>query len=324
MSDADRVEEHGGTGHAPRVSVILPTRNRVSMLKQALRSVLEQEGVDLEVIVIDEASADETPAELRRISDWRLVVIRNDAPKGVAAARNAAIDVARGEWIAFLDDDDVLAPDNFRMQLARAGSDQVVLLYSGRVEVDEELSPQHLTPARDPQDLARRMLIGNVVGPPSGVLVRADALDSVGGFDESFSALADWDLWIRVAELGSAAISPEPLLAYRRHPGSMTVARADEVLEEFERLRRKHRKAAEAAGIEFGGNFVAPWRAGRDLAEGRRLRAARTYTRLAIAERRPRDALRALAALGGRRIERLGRAVEARGTPRPEWLQRYA
>jgi glycosyltransferase involved in cell wall biosynthesis len=293
------------------------------MLKQALRSALDQEDVEVEVIAIDEGSSDDTPAELRRIDDPRLVVIRHDEPRGVAGARNAAIGVAQGEWIAFLDDDDLLGPDNFRTQLARADSDRVVFLYSGRIEVDEALSPQHLTPARDPEGLARRMLIGNVVGPPSGVLVRADTLARVGGFDESFSALADWDLWIRVATVGSAAISPESLLAYRRHPGSMTVARADEVLDEFERLRRKHREAAEAAGIEFGENFVAPWLAGRDLAGGRRLKAARTYARLAVAEHRPRDVFRALAALGGKRIERLGRSVESRVTPRPEWLQRY-
>jgi len=309
--------------HSPRASVILPTRDRCSMLKQALGSVLDQEDVDLEAIVIDEGSSDETPAELARIEDRRLVVIRHDQPRGVAGARNVAIDAAQGEWIAFLDDDDVLSPGNFRTQLARADSDRVVLLYSGRLEVDEALSPLHLTPARDPEGLARRMLSGNLVGPPSGVLVRADALDRVGGFDESFSALADWDLWIRVAAVGSAAISPEPLLAYRRHAGSMTVARADEVLGEFERLRQKHRKAAEAAGIEFGENFVGPWLAGRDLAKGRRLRAARAYARLAVAKHEPRDVFRALAALGGKRIERLGRSVESRVTPRPEWLQRY-
>ncbi len=308
---------------ALQVSVVLPTRNRSAMLRQAIGSALTQEGVEIEVIVVDDASSDDTPEQLARINDRRLTVFRNDAPKGPAAARNVAIDAAQGDWIAFLDDDDVLGPDNFRTQLARADSDRVVLLYSGRVEVDEGLSPQHVIPAWDPERLARRMLIGNVVGPPSGVLVRAAALDRVGGFDESFSALADWDLWIRVATVGSAAISPEPLLAYRRHPGSMTVARGDEVLDEFERLRQKHWGAAEAAGIEFGENFVGRWLAGRDRAEGRRLRAARSYARLAVAKRNPRDALRALAALGGKRVERLGRAVESRATERPEWLQRY-
>jgi glycosyltransferase involved in cell wall biosynthesis len=307
----------------PQVSVALPTRDRWPMLKQALGSTLDQQGVRVEVIVVDECSSDETPFQLQGIGDERVTVVRNEEPRGPAAARNAAIERARGEWIAFLDDDDILAPENFRTQLAQADSDQVALLYGGRVEVDQALTVVHRTRPAKPEGLARRMLVNNVIGGPSGVLVRAKALKRAGVFDASFSALADWDLWIRVATVGSAASSPEPLLAYRRHPGSMTVARADEVLDEFERLRQKHRETAEAAGIEFGVNFVAPWLAGRDLAQGRRLKAARTYARLAVAERRPRDVVRALAALGGKRIERLGRSVESRVTPRPDWLQRY-
>lgn len=308
----------------PRVSVVLPTRDRWPMLSQALRSALEQREVALEVIVVDEASSDETPAELDLIEDPRLIVIRHTAPAGVARARNEAIAVARGEWVAFLDDDDLLAPDNFRIQLAVSGEPEVVMLYSGRVEVTEDLAVQHMTPPRDPENLAQRLLIGNVVGPPSGVMVRADALSSVNGFDETFSAVADWDLWIRLAGLGEARTSEEPLLAYRRHVGSMTVAKADEVLGEFERLREKHAAAAARAGIEFGGNFVGSWVAGRELAEGRRLRAALSYARMAVAERSRRDLLRVVAALGGRRVERLGRALESRATPRPEWLERYA
>jgi glycosyltransferase involved in cell wall biosynthesis len=294
------------------------------MLSQALRSALEQQDVDLEVIVIDEGSSDETPSELGRIDDPRLVVIRHDTPEGVARARNSAIDRARGDWIAFLDDDDLLAPHNFRTQLAHAADRQVVLLYGGRVEVDETLRVQHMSPARDPEGLARTILLRNVVGPPSGVLARADSLERVGGFDENFSAMADWDLWIRLARLGDARISDEPLLAYRRHPGSMTVAKADEVLDEFERLRTKHGSAAAAEGIEFAPGFVRPWIAGRDLAEGRRIRAARAYARMAIAGRSKRDVFRALAAFGGKRIERIGRAMESRATPRPGWLDRYA
>jgi glycosyltransferase involved in cell wall biosynthesis len=309
---------------ATEVSVVLPTRNRWGMLGQALRSAFEQQDVDLEVIVIDEASSDETPAGLGRIDDPRLTVIRHDAPEGVARARNAAIERARGRWISFLDDDDLLAPDNFRTQLGHAEDPSVVLLYSGRVEVDEALTVQHLSPPNDPEGLERRILLGNVVGPPSGVLVRSDALERVGAFDESFSAMADWDLWIRIATLGPAKVSTEPLLAYRRHSGSMTVAKGDEVLDEFERLGAKHGPAAATQGIEFGAEFVGPWVASRDLAEGRRLRAARGYARLAVRERSRRNLMRALAAIGGRRLERLGRAMESRATPRPEWLERYA
>jgi glycosyltransferase involved in cell wall biosynthesis len=309
---------------ARSVSIVLPTRDRWPMFSQALRSALDQRGVDHEVIVVDEGSADRTPSELARVDDDRLVVVRHDAPEGVARARNDAIAVAKGEWIAFLDDDDLLAPDNLRTQLVKGSDADVVMLYSGRVEVSADLTVQHMTPPRDPQNLAHRLLIGNVIGPPSGVLVRSDALARAGGFDESFSAVADWDLWIRLARQGEARASPEPLLAYRRHAGSMTVAKADGVLDEFERLSKKHAALAASEGVAFGGNFVGSWLAGRELAEGRRIRAALSYGRMALAERSGRDVLRALAALGGRPVERIGRALESRATDRPEWLERYA
>src|SRR6266487_2827744 len=106
---------------ASQVSVVLPTRNRSSMLMQALSSALGQEDVRVEVIVIDEGSSDDTPERLERIEDERLSVLRHDPAKGVAPARNAAIARANGEWIAFLDDDDLWAPQNLRTQLAAAG-----------------------------------------------------------------------------------------------------------------------------------------------------------------------------------------------------------
>jgi glycosyltransferase involved in cell wall biosynthesis len=308
----------------PKVSLVLPTQNRWPMLSQALRSVLEQEEVELEAIVVDDGSSDDTTERLGRIDDPRLIVIRHDVPTGVARARNDAIERARGEWVGFLDDDDLIAPANFRTQLAHAGDPGVVMLYSGRVEVDDSLAVQHLTRGWGSHDLARRLMRGNVVGPPSGVLVRATALDRVGGFDESFSAMADWDLWIRLSRIGAGAWSPEPLLAYRRHAGSMTVAKADEVIGEFERLREKHRAEAAAAGVEFGSGFVPAWLASRDAAEGRRLKAARAFARRAVEDRDVRDLVRAVAALGGKRLERFGRAVEGRMTARPEWLERYA
>jgi glycosyltransferase involved in cell wall biosynthesis len=308
----------------PQVSVVLPTQNRWPMLSQALRSVLEQEGVELEAIVVDDGSSDETPDRLGQIDDPRLVVIRHETPTGVARARNEAIERARGRWVAFLDDDDLLAPDNFRVQLAHTDDPRVVLLYSGRVEVDGTLAVQHQTLGRPADDLAPRLLDVNVVGPPSGVLVRADALDRVGGFDETLSAMADWDLWIRLSQVGPAAVSPEPLLAYRRHAGSMTVAKADEVIGEFERLRDKHEAAAAARGVEFGAGFLPYWQPTRDFAEGHRLKAARGWARKAVRDRSLRDVARAGVVLGGKPLERLSRAAEGRRTPRPDWLERYA
>ena len=101
------------------VSVVIPTRNRTALLAMTLRSVLRQRDVTLEVIVVDEAaSTDDTGARLAAIRDPRLRVIHHDAPRGLPAARNHGAEEARGEWLAFIDDDDLWAPDKIGAILA--------------------------------------------------------------------------------------------------------------------------------------------------------------------------------------------------------------
>jgi hypothetical protein len=155
-------------------------------------------------------------------------------------------------------------------------------------------------------------------------VVQAELLQQVGRFDERLSALADWDLWIRAARGGVVGGCPEPLVACRSHPQNMMVAEVDEIVADFELLREKYGKDARQAGIEFGANVLGRWTAARELASGRRLKAARGYLGVAARDRSPRDVARALGALGGDLFRRLGRYAEARITPRPDWLDRYA
>jgi glycosyltransferase involved in cell wall biosynthesis len=309
---------------APQVSVVLPTRNRSAMLRKSLRSALDQDATGLEVIVVDEGSSDDTAEHLARIDDQRLTVLRNDQPQGVARARNAAIERARGDWIAFLDDDDLWAPGYLRAQLAAAAEQGLSLCYSGRIEIDErgELINKAYCPR--PRRLARGLFANNAIGGPTGVIIRADLLERVGCFDERLSALADWDLWIRAARGGRAGACPEPLVAYRNHPTNMMVTDAAKIMAEFELLREKHAEAARAAGMQFGTVWLGRWTAARDLAVGRKLKAAGGFLGSALRERSGRDLARAAGALGGGVLQRLGRSAEARVTGRPEWLDRYA
>jgi glycosyltransferase involved in cell wall biosynthesis len=309
---------------APQVSVVLPTHNRSAMLRKSLRSALDQDGIVLEVIVIDDGSSDDTAEQLARISDRRLTVLRNRSPQGVARARNAGIERARGEWIAFLDDDDLWAPGYLRAQLAIAAEQGLSLCYSGRIEIDERGEVINNAYSPQPGRLARRLLANNAIGGPTGVVVRADLLARIGGFDERLSALADWDLWIRAARGGRAGACAEPLVAHRNHPTRMMVTDAATIMAEFELLREKHGDAARAAGIGFGAGWLGRWTAARNLAAGRRAKAAAGFLGSALRERSVRDLARAAGALGGGPLQRLGRIAEARVTARPEWLDRYA
>ena len=102
----------------PVVSVVIPTADRWPLLSTcALRSALGQHDVEHEVIVVDDGSSDETPRRLEELGDPRLRILRHATRQGVSQARNTAIEAARGEWIAFLDDDDLWSPRKLRVQL---------------------------------------------------------------------------------------------------------------------------------------------------------------------------------------------------------------
>jgi glycosyltransferase involved in cell wall biosynthesis len=305
---------------APQVSVVLPTRNRPPLMMQALGSALSQEGVEVEVIVVDDASSDDTPAVLSGVDDRRLTVLRHEEPKGPAAARNAGIDRARGDWVAFLDDDDFFAPGKLHIQIEDADRLGSSFSYTGRIEIDDSGSVIQQRLMSEHPSLAVGLLEDNLVGGPSAVIVRSDLLAEIGGFDERLPPLEDWDLWIRAVAAGTVAVRREPLYAYRRHPQNLWVTAAARIPDAFEVMREKHDRAAAEAGIEFGSVWIARSAAARDLADGRRLRAAGRLLKSAASERNLREAARALLTLGGDRSQRLGMSAMARVTPRPDWL----
>src|SRR2546427_7128355 len=106
------------------VTVVIPTRNRSRLLPVAVASALGQEDVEVEVVVVDDASTDETPDLIADLADERVRVLRLSTRHGVARARNIGIAEARGGWLAFLDDDDIWGPRKLRWQLDAAQGDE--------------------------------------------------------------------------------------------------------------------------------------------------------------------------------------------------------
>ncbi|MEP7346769.1 MAG: glycosyltransferase family A protein, partial [Gemmatimonadaceae bacterium] len=191
------------------VSVVIPTRDRSSLLARTLHSVLDQQGVDLRVIVVDDASSDDTPAMLARVGDDRLTVIRHTTPGGVSAARNAGIEASTGDWVAFLDDDDLWSPTKLKAQIEAADSTERVWAFSGSITFTED-GTMFFGEAPPPVDVivASLRMRNCVPAGASNVVVRTSALRQSGGFDPSLRHLADWDLWIRLVRLGPPAPSP--------------------------------------------------------------------------------------------------------------------
>lgn len=230
--------------------------------------MLVQEDVAIEVIVVDDASTDETFERLSEFDDARVRTLRNETPQGVASARNRAIDLAHAPWLGFLDDDDVWAPRKLCEQLDRV-TDDVVLLYCGRFILDE----QGRVLARYPgsEDPEKQLLRWNAVGSPSGVIARTELVRSVGGFDQSLAPVEDWDLWVRLLGLGRMVACPEPLYAYTLHSGAAS-SNSVECLAATKRLLAKHA----SLGLDIDLALSARWIAGGQRRAGRRLEAVRT------------------------------------------------
>jgi glycosyltransferase involved in cell wall biosynthesis len=302
----------------PEVSVVIPTRNRWALLSsRALASALAQEEVEHEVIVVDDGSTDETRLRLAEIGDSRLRTIGFEERRGVARARNAGVAAADGEWVAFLDDDDAWSPRKLRSQLDAAVSGNAAFVYSAIAKIDEEGRITELPSPPPPDELCSTLLSRNVLrGGCSNVMAKTKLLRTIGGFDERLFQLTDWDLWIRLANEGPAAVSSDVAVACFDHAQSMLVTREDDIFEEFEYLVLKHEALCVRRGVDFDRALFTRWVALGRLRAGQRRGAARLFGRVARQERNPADLGRALAALAGLRGLTLARRM-ARRSGRP-------
>lgn len=241
------------------ISVILPTHNRAGLLKDAIESVLDQTYKDLELIIIDDGSTDHTEQVARRYGS--LVRYMKQAQGGPAKARNMGIKHAKGEYIAFIDDDDIYNPDklsmqldcfNFRPQIGFVFSDMTALapdgtlhgnymriyfgvldrlnLSFGEVFPNAELLGSFIQKISDPSlkeekfywgNIFRFLLLGNFV-LQSTFMARKSALMSVGGYREDFEIAEDADLYLRMSQHWEGGFLAIPTIQYRLTPASIS------------------------------------------------------------------------------------------------------
>jgi glycosyltransferase involved in cell wall biosynthesis len=263
------------------VTVVIPTRDRWPLLRQTLASVIAQRDVELEIVVVDDASTTPVAELVDSLGDSRLRVLRHDRAHGVAAARNTGLATVRTRWVAFTDDDDLWAPAKLREQLDALATDPAARWSCvGVVDVDGDLRPIGWAQPPRSGDVSAAMLTTNIVpGGGSGVLADIDTVRSVGGFDEALRNLADYELWLRLAIAAPLAAVDRPLLAYRIHRGGLS-RQLDDVGDEYRYVLAKHAGELRARAIEPVAN-VHFWAADRLERSGRRGLAARAYVRSA-------------------------------------------
>ena len=282
----------------PEVSVIIPTRNRWPMLSShALPSALTQEDVEFEIVVVDDASDDDTADRVEALGDPRVRLVRNGTQRRLPASRNVGAREARGAWLAFLDDDDLWSPRKLRAQLDTAQATGAAWVYAQCIVVDADIRPLDVHPFPDPESLPSLLLGGNhVPGGGSNVIVRADTFREVGPFDESLRFFEDWDLWLRLVDVTPPAACPGLLVARVEHGSNMLFRDRADVRADFERLSAKHGEVTDEQRLA-----VAEWIAHEHMRAGLNLRASALYARAAIAHRSPGNAFAAVGALFGRR-----------------------
>lgn len=210
----------------PTVSVVIPTYNAASLLPDAVEGVLAQTYPEVEVIVVDDGSTDETPEVMAQYEDAVRYIRKENG--GSASARNRGIREAEGAFIALLDADDVWMPEKLERQMAQFDAHpDLMWSYTNWVLVDED-SEEPVYYAHQVMECqggdVLRPLLGRLFIPPSTEVIRREVFDEVGLYDESelHRISEDWEFSLRVAERYPVGYVEEPLMKRRRHAGKKT------------------------------------------------------------------------------------------------------
>jgi glycosyltransferase involved in cell wall biosynthesis len=228
------------------VSIIIPAYNAESTIGKAIENVLSQSDLDTEIIVVDDGSTDGTPQILERYENSIRVIRQSNA--GAAAARNAGVAATKGEYLAFLDADDLWLPGRLSRTLAALqDSPQAVLSFCDYLLVDKCGKVLHRNfVGRAPSH--RDLLQGGCPILPSAVTIRRTAYESVGGFNEHLRAGEDPYLWLVLSERGSFQYVPEQLVLYRYGSAATAFVKYEPSRRTFERLV-KARYGSKADGM---------------------------------------------------------------------------
>lgn len=219
----------------PRVSLVMPTRNRVRLLSQAIESCRKQTLTDWELIVVDDASTDETSALVQGVGDARISYIRQDRQQGSVAALNRGFAMARGQYLSWISDDDYYSCPEALKILADAldAQPEVGFVYAQYDMVDENgvfLRPARVEP---PSGLDRDNYVGHAF------LYRREVYATIGDYSPVYFLTEEYEYWLRVREKFSMKMLPQRLYCHRLHASSLTMSHREAQVQEMVARARK-------------------------------------------------------------------------------------
>ena len=204
-----------------KISLIIPTFNRPHLLPRAVESA-RHAGSDVEIIVVDDASSDNTASVCATLRDIKY--LRLDHNQGVAGARNVGLLESSGEFIAFLDDDDLRLPGSLDHQVSLlAAHSEVGFVAGGVLLADQNCVPtgEVAVPQGQSGDLFWKVLELDLHLIPAAIVVRKECFLEIGIFNRRLAGIDDWDMWTRIAEVRPVLVDPTPVCVYRvASPGS--------------------------------------------------------------------------------------------------------
>jgi len=207
----------------PKVSVIIPCYNAEDFIKEAIESVLAQSFQDFEILVVDNNSKDNSKAIIESFTNKRVKYLRQEI-QGEAAARNKGIEEASGEYIAFLDADDLWKANKLEEHIkVHDANPDYGLSYSNCDYMLKDDGTLHtMIRLGFTGTVYYNLLAENFIITPSSVVVKKSVLDEVGGFNNTYINGTDYDMWLRIAKKHKVIFIKEPLSIYRQHDGQIT------------------------------------------------------------------------------------------------------
>ncbi|OWK69445.1 glycosyltransferase [Pedobacter sp. AJM] len=213
---------------SPKITVFMAAYNVSAYIEESISSILNQTFKDFEFIIIDDGSTDDTALVVKKFSDSRIIFIQNDGNKGLPFTRNRLLELARGEYIAILDSDDIAYPERLQLQLSFFSSHPEVALCGGHGKIINEDGIEHekkiIVPTNDL--ISMHMLFGNPF-INSSTMFKTQIFRELNGY-RNFALAEDFDLFIRISEKYTIANIDAFLVKYRIHGQNITIKRSED------------------------------------------------------------------------------------------------
>jgi glycosyltransferase involved in cell wall biosynthesis len=251
-------------GNTPVVSVLMPVFNGEKYLAEAVESILNQSFSDFEFIVMDDGSTDNTLNLLRQYAeiDSRLCVIAKEH-RGLGATQHELVHYAQGEFIAHMDADDIALPKRLGLQVEFLKGNPNVVVVGGACQMIDSAGRYltTLTPPQTDEEIQSLVLGGHGAITHSCAMMRSVQLKLIDGYDKSFNAAMDLDLWLRLGEVGELANLPTVLLKYRLHDKSISETKGNHQRDAARRACENAYRRRNVPGVFSAQNL---WRPGAD------------------------------------------------------------